>query len=105
MRLRTLFSLSRSIWQKAVWENSYSPIFVPPVFFLLLRIKTVKDHYFGNLKAVKEATTKCLKEAPVKAFRGTFNTWKKRWRGYFYMEEIYFTKFYLIVHLSIHLFS
>ncbi|GFS72559.1 uncharacterized protein NPIL_568631 [Nephila pilipes] len=60
--------------QNAIWQYYPSHNLTPADCFLFLRIKTeLKSHHFGTLEAVKEATTRCLKEIPVDAFWGTFS--------------------------------
>lgn len=81
MRLRTAFIVMEYLAKRGM-AKLVQPTFAQPDFFLFTRIKMeLKDHYFGTLKAVKETTKRCLNEALVKAFQGTFNTWKKRCLG------------------------
>ena len=61
-------------------QPPYSPDLAPAHFFLFLNVESsLKGNHHGTLSAVKEASTRSLKDLPESAYQGAFDSWKSRW--------------------------
>lgn len=48
--------------------------------------KKLRDHHFGTLETVKEATTRCLKEVIVDAFQRAVSDWNWTRKESFFLD-------------------